>query len=98
MSSQFKLSPAGELVEDFKAKLTLQLVLAGYLSSLRIERGNNLIKISTQKASTSAELSGWGWDLVTHKVQKSPRQVFPSRSDVDQGELGRCYYGDQVRI
>lgn len=38
MSSWLKLSAAGELAEDFKAKLTPSLVLAGYLSSLRLWR------------------------------------------------------------
>lgn len=46
--------------EDCKTKLTLYLVLTGYLSSLRIGRGNNLIKMSKQKASSSSGFSRWG--------------------------------------
>ena len=51
--------------------------------------------MSKQKASSSAQLSGWGWGLDTHKAEKSPRQVFPSRFDTDHRELRRCYYGHQ---
>ena len=51
--------------------------------------------MSKQKARSSAELSGWGWGLDTHKAEKSPRQIFPSRFDTDHRELRRCYYGHQ---